>query len=405
MGASSSTPVNFSNEEIIREEMLKYASQWKGRGQTELFRTHVPVGIVDFTEKYNLLGLDKVFTNSEKISTKIKWGDFNSLHLFRSSLNEIDIPILSTDEYTVFHALGEPGRDLGKKCASKVSHMMVIRHGSIEDHTGETGKGHPITFNEMLPSVREEVDDLERRIETGKKACENLQKNVPISECGVKVTEKAKKMKIHDTTGIRDFLYEMIIRLTPEFKSKAPGYQLMNGKNEEVSGDHSQVKALIENTFTDPSLETCACIQPPPKNSQMLSHIHLFRIKGLPKEVNENYYDCEVILKIKKELLTNDPQTKVNFTVGVSTGRAVTPEKKTSSPRPATPLRRDADGLGTRNMSRANTPPRNNGGTFAQNMGTTVTSPRNSSSGLSRQSTRAMSPQLSRMTSTASMVH
>ena len=89
MGTSSSTPINFSNEEIIREEMLKYASQWKGNGQTELFRTHVPVEPVDFTEKYKFLGFDKVFT-SDKISTKIKWGDFNSLHLFRSSLGVLD---------------------------------------------------------------------------------------------------------------------------------------------------------------------------------------------------------------------------------------------------------------------------------------------------------------------------
>ena len=66
MGNSSSTPTNFSNEEVIREHMETYASHWNGNGQTELFRTHVPTGVVDFTEKYNHLGLNKVFT-SEKI--------------------------------------------------------------------------------------------------------------------------------------------------------------------------------------------------------------------------------------------------------------------------------------------------------------------------------------------------
>ena len=377
MGISHSSPTNFSNEEIIRGEMLKYASQWKGHGQTELFRTHVPVEPVDFTEKYRLLGLDKVFT-SDKITTKIKWGDFNSLHLFRSSLSEIDIPILSTNEYTVFHALGEPGRDLGDDCVSKVSHMMIVKHGNREIHTGEAGKNDPITFNEMLPSVREEVDDLERRIVAGKKAYENLKRNVPLSECGVKVTEKATTMGLPDTTGIRDFLYEMIIRLTPEFKSKAPGYKLMNGKNEEVSDDHSQVKALIENSFTDPSLETCACIQPPPKNSQMLAHIHLFRIKGIPKEVNENYYDCEVILKIKRDLLTKGPRAEGHSKSGVTTGRAVSPERASfNSPRPTTPPRSDEDEPLSRTVT----------------LRRTTTPPRNASSGLTRQSTRATTPQ------------
>ena len=51
MGNSSSTPTNFSNEEVIREHMETYASHWNGNGQTELFRTHVPTGVVDFTEK------------------------------------------------------------------------------------------------------------------------------------------------------------------------------------------------------------------------------------------------------------------------------------------------------------------------------------------------------------------
>ena len=376
MGASSSSPINFSNEEMIRQEMLEYASQWKGNGQTELFRTHVPVEPVDFTEKYKLLGFDKVFT-SDKIVTQIKWGDFNGLHLFRSSLGEIDIPIFSTYGYTVFHALGEPGRDLGDNCVSKVSHMMIVKHGNRKIHTGEAGKHDPITFNEMLPSVREEVDDLEGRINAGKKAYENLQRNVPLSECGVKVTEKATTMGIPHTTGIRDFLYEMIIRLTPEFKSKAPGYKLLNGKNEEISDNHSQVKALIENTFTDPSLETCACIQPPPKNSQMLAHIHLFRIKGIPKEVNENYYDCEVILKIKRDLLIKDTPAKGNSKSGVTTDRAVTPERGSfNSPRSTTPPRSDED----EPLSRTVTVRR------------TTTPPRKASSGLTRQSTRATTP-------------
>ena len=218
MGNSSSSPINISNEEMIRKEMHSYASNWEWEGQTKLFRTHVPSEPIDFTEKYKLLGLDKVFT-SDKIRTKIKWGDFYSLHLFRSSLNEIDIPIFSTYGFTVLHPLGEPGMALGNDCASKVSHMMIIKHGNLDIHHGHAGEHDPITFNEMLPSVREEVDDLEGRIDAGKKAYENLQRNVPLSECGVKVTAKATKMGIPHTTGIREFMGSMIMALSPEFKS------------------------------------------------------------------------------------------------------------------------------------------------------------------------------------------
>ena len=168
----------------------------------------------------------------------------------------------------------------------------------------------------------------------------------------------------------------MIIRLTPEFKSKAPGYKLMNGTNDEVSNDHSQVKALIENTFTDPSLETCACIQPPPKNSQMLAHIHLFRINGIPKDVNENYYDCEVILKIKRDLLTTVPDQSMSSQV--PEGRPVTPDRDTvNSPRAKTPPRSDEDEPLARTMT----------------MSRTTTPPRSGKSGLTRQNTRAVTPE------------
>jgi len=365
MGNASSTPSNFSNEEKIRTEMLKYASQWKGKGQTELFRTHIPSEAVDFTEKHVLLGLNKIFT-SEKIKTT---AGFNSLHLFRTSQEEVDIPVFSANGFTVLHALGEPGRDLGENCTTKVSHMMIVKH------MDEGGQQAPITFNEMLPSVQEEVDDLEKRIEVGKKAYENLQRNVPLSECGEKVKAKATKMGVPHTVGIREFLGRMILGLTTEFKSKAPGYKLMHGKND-ISENHQSVQEMIENTFTDPSLETCACIQPPSLNSQMLSHIHLFRIKGIPKVLDENYYDCEIILKIKKGLLTK--VVDQSMTSPVPEGRPTTPDRDTvNSPRAKTPPRSDEDEPLARTLT----------------MSRTTTPPRSGMSGLTRQNTRAVTPE------------
>ena len=144
----------------------------------------------------------------------------------------------------------------------------------------------------------------------------------------------------------------------------------MNGKNEEVSETHRSVQELINSTFTDSSLETCVCIQPPPKNSQMLSHIHMFRIKDIPKDLNENYYDCEVILKIKRDLLTMQ-RARVVASAGI---RSLTPEKKSSSPRAMAPPRSDEDEPLT--LTRAMTT-------------RTTTPPRYVSSGLTRQSTNA----------------
>ncbi len=281
--------------------MAGYAKKWSHQGQTKIFREKVPSDVVDFTGVFTQIGLDKVFT-SGKIHTKIVFGNHNCLHLYRDSHEETMIPVYNTVEYTVLHALGEPGRDLGNGCGSKVSHLMVVKHRN-------NGHDDPITFNEMLPSNEEEVHDLEKRISVGKEAYENLKKNVPLSECGEKVKAKADKMGASHDMGIREFLGQMIVSLDDEFKSKQPGYKLYNGKDEEVSNNPASVQYLINTTFTDQSLDTRACIQPPSKNSQVLSHMHLFMVKGIPEELNKNYYDCEVILKIKKELLPKDTDT------------------------------------------------------------------------------------------------
>ena len=104
----------------------------------------------------------------------------------------------------------------------------------------------------------------------------------------------------------KDFLVQMILSLDEEFKSKAPGYKLLN-EGSDVSDDREKVQGLAADVFSDLSkYRFLKCIQPPPKNSQILSHIHLFLLpsdSALPEEIESNYYDCNVILKLKKEFL------------------------------------------------------------------------------------------------------
>tara|TARA_B100000945_G_scaffold277048_1_gene242047 strand:+ start:99 stop:1091 length:993 start_codon:yes stop_codon:yes gene_type:complete len=294
MGSTASSPAGrkntFSDETLIREEMEGYAPQFTASSQTELFRQHVPREVVDFTGISESTGLNKFFT---KAVTKIVGEDFNCLHLYRNSFKDMKLPVYSTDEHIVFGALGEPGRDLDEKCDSKVSHLMVIKHGT----------DGPITFNEMLPSNVEEVQDLKDRIATGKKAYENLSKNVPLTECGEKVMEKATKMGIEHSIGIREFLVYLILDISPEFKAEQPGYILKDKDGNEVSEDSTKLHQMVSSVFTDDSLETCVCIQPPDKNTQILTHIHLFKTSGVSEKVNDNYYDCEVILKVKDDML------------------------------------------------------------------------------------------------------
>ena len=70
---------------------------------------------------------------------------------------------------------------------------------------------------------------------------------------------------------------------------------------------HEKVQGLADDVFSDLSkYRLLKGIQPPPKNSQILSHIHLFLLpsdSALPEEIEGNYYDCNVILKLKKEFL------------------------------------------------------------------------------------------------------
>ena len=84
----------------------------------------------------------------------------------------------------------------------------------------------------------------------------------------------------------------------------------MNEKNVDVAREEGEVKKLVNSVFGEQKIPhtTINCIQGPGKISQLISHIHRFKVpscsvSNLPKAILENYYDCRVILKIKREML------------------------------------------------------------------------------------------------------
>lgn len=301
MGASQSSTATstYSNEETIRGEMASYAAKWSHKGQTEHFRNTVPLEETDFTQTFKDSGLNEFFTSS-----KLRLGKgFNCNLLFRDSRKQTKIPILSTENHTVLQPLGEPGRDLGENCGTKVSHLMVINHSDLGPHD-------PVTFNEMLPSTAEELDDLEIRMGLLETAYENLSNNVPLTECGDKVLEKATEMGVDHQTGIRDFMVMQIMALTDKDLEELPGYKLLNEQNENITRNEEQVQMLVNDVFGEEKIPhiSLICIQGPKNNSQVLSHLHQFKVPScmmgnLPKVIRENYYDCKTILKIKREFI------------------------------------------------------------------------------------------------------
>ena len=137
-------------------------------------------------------------------------------------------------------------------------------------------------------------------------AYNNLAHNVPISKCGEKVTSMAKKDGIDLQTGIRDFLATQISTLTEAEKTELPGYVLKDKNDVNVAEGtdcSAKVKDLINETFNNKNLKIYRCIQPPTKNTQVLSHIHGFLLEGeLPEKLASNYVPVDTILEIKKEL-------------------------------------------------------------------------------------------------------
>ena len=241
---------------------------------------------------FNETGLNTVFTHPTKVALDPGKGTYNSAMLYRSSQEDPDIPIFDTGDHLVLHPLGEPGRDLGKS-DNRITHLMIV----------PTGDSVPLCLNEMLPGTQNEVNDLEKRIETLKQAYTNMKNNVPISACGKKVMDKADSLGVSHGTGIRDFMGTMIMALTPEFKAGRPGYKLEDKDGVEYSGDESKVRSYIDTHFSNTSLK--CNIQPPWENSQFLSHIHGFIVNTPIGDLPELYRDIEIILKVKKERISD----------------------------------------------------------------------------------------------------
>ena len=301
MGGSTSS-MAYSNEESIRGEMMELNLKWGKiventgyKSQSSFFREKIPKDLTDLTTMFETTGLSDVFTNHEKVVLKPQ-GPYNSAMLYRSSQKDPDIPIFDTGDHLVLHPLGEPGVDLGDSDL-RITHLMIV----------PTGDSVPLSLNEMLPAKSHEVNDLETRITVLKQAYTNMKNNVPLSACGEKVKDKATSLGVSHDTGIRDFMGTMIINMSPEFRAGRPGYKLKDKSGEDYSGDEEKVRRYLSSQY---SKENPMCsIQPPHMNSQFLSHIHGFLIESPIGNLQENYRDIEVILKIKKEQLEGSSES------------------------------------------------------------------------------------------------
>ena len=286
----------------IKSSMIDYSTMWHGlhpnKSQTTLFREIVPIDAVDFSGKFRSSGLSTVF-----IGDRLRHGEgFNCNHLYRDIRTVAAIVVYSNGRNTVIAPLGDPGRDTDK---NKVAHLMVISHA-------EDG---PVTFNEMLPSTFGELGDLEERIETMRQAIHNLQSNSRISDCGEKVVSKAASLDVPDTMGIREFMAYQILNMKDSVRKgfanggDGPGYKLIGNDGSDICQDEEKVRSAIEEVFGG-DLRGRMFIQGPNRNTQILSHIHMFMLsdsEDLPKTLDDNYLDVEVILKIKQEFVTDVP--------------------------------------------------------------------------------------------------
>ena len=318
MGNMMSIPKNYQN---IADEMNVYQTKWKSRvsmgatkgSQTEVFRKVVSSEKVDFTETFMKENFNEIFT-SDKICLPMA-GSYNSNHLYRDSQEETMMPIYNDENYTVMHPMGQPGLHLGPNHGSKISHLMVIKHS----------KEGPITFNEMLPSTIEEVLDLDARLKVLDTAIHNLKNNIPIRNCGSKVIERAKDgwtEKVQDQLesqrsslswdldiedmSIREYLVLLIASMPQDIREGRPGYILKDKNDVDISRGVCSVGHLVDSVFDDDSLKVFKAIQPPSQNSQLLSHIHCFLVPEVPKCMIDTYYDCNIILDIKKQYVSLD---------------------------------------------------------------------------------------------------
>ena len=256
--------------------------------QTDMFKKWVPEDESDFTFNYRSMGFDQIFTG-ERLRTG---AGFNCHHLYRQMRKTPDILMYSDDKTSIFQPLGEPGRDVDK---DKDAHLMGVSHSFEETD--------PRTFNECLPTTEAEDEDLCRRIALMKSAVLALQRNAPVSECGPKVVEKAQKMgALH--MGIQEFFLHQILTLSPEVLAGPPGY-VLNKNGVDIGKNKEELEKTIGKVFENEDLQPMMFIQPPDRNTQLLSHIHCFMLdpaEPLPKALEENYISVELIREVKQEL-------------------------------------------------------------------------------------------------------
>jgi len=290
------------------DKMKMYADKWSkdypsNMTQTEMFRKWVPKEPVDFTVAYKSIGFDQIFT-SDKVCLKMM-GPYNSNMLYRDSLGQCKIPIYSDDEYTVQHPMGAPGVHLGDGHGSKASHLMIVRHT----------EGGPITFNEMLPSSKEETEDLKKRLDVLDMVVQKIKDNVLIKECGKKVMERAQRGWAKDgepddplgdieTLTIRDYIALVITKMPEEIRNGRPGYVLKDPLDNDVTLYPDSIRVLIDTLYDGENMKTFKAIQPPSENSQFLSHIHCFQLPNgeVPECMRSTYYDCDIIYQNKQLL-------------------------------------------------------------------------------------------------------
>lgn len=288
--------------------MKMYADKWSkdypsNMTQTAMFRKWVPRGPVDFTNAYQSIGFDQIFT-SEKVCLKMM-GSYNSNMLYRDSLGSCKIPIYSDDEFTVQHPMGAPGVHLGDKHGSKASHLMIIRH--TEDG--------PTTFNEMLPSSKEETEDLRKRLDVLNIVVRKIKDNVLIKGCGEKVMKRAQRgwakdgepdepLGDLDTMTIRDYMVNVITKMPEEIRNGRPGYFLKDPLDKDVTLYPISIRKLIDTLYDGENMKTFKAIQPPSENSQFLSHIHCFQLPDgvVPECMLNTYYDCDIIYQNKLKM-------------------------------------------------------------------------------------------------------
>ena len=302
---ASVASANGPTKKPIMDLMKMYQDKWSkdypsNMTQTAMFRKWVPKEPKDFTFEYQSIGFDQIFT-SEKVCLKMM-GPYNSNMLYRDSLGECKIPIYSDEEFNVQHPMGAPGVHLGKNHSSKASHLMIVRH--TEDG--------PITFNEMLPSSKEESEDLKKRLDVLDLAVQKIKDNVLISECGEKVMKRAQRGWAKDgepdkplgdveKMTIRDYIVAVIVNMPEEIRNGRPGYVLEDTSGKNVANDPVAIRSLIDTLYDDEKMKSFKAIQPPSENSQFLSHIHCFQLPDgvVPECMRSTYYDCDIIYQNK----------------------------------------------------------------------------------------------------------